>query len=139
MQPQAFIFHAALPAGANGKVDRQALARQPAAAALAWDADAPLEQQLIQLWRQLLGIAGIDAASNIFDSGARSLTVVHALTELRRHGHVMSVTQIYENPTISAQAAVLGAKNLAVRSIPDPGRAARLRAALSRFAKPKIA
>jgi amino acid adenylation domain-containing protein len=139
MQPQAFMFHAVLPASTNGKVDRQALARQPAAAELAWNGDAPLEQQLVELWRQLLGVSAIDAASNIFECGARSLTVVHALTELRRHGHVMSVTQIYDNPTLSAQAAVLRAKAAGTRSVPDPGRAARLRAALSRFAKPNVA
>ncbi|HEY8682597.1 MAG TPA: non-ribosomal peptide synthetase, partial [Rhodanobacter sp.] len=85
--PQSFILHAALPQTASGKIDRRALAEAVDPVAFAWIEDAPLDQQLLAMWQQLLGADELRADDNLFDFGARSLTVVHALTELRRHGY----------------------------------------------------
>ena len=75
-----------LPLTASGKIDRRALANANTAPPLTWQEDAPLQQQLRGLWQQLLGLVEIDVQQNLFDLGARSLTVVRALTELRRRG-----------------------------------------------------
>lgn len=132
--PQEFVAHAALPLTASGKIDRRELARQAGAGALRWRAGASLPEQLLDLWRQLLGVAELDAQENLFERGARSLLVVRALTELRRHGHVLSAAQVYEHPSAAAQAALLGATGPAAAATEDvQERGERQRAAFARF------
>jgi amino acid adenylation domain-containing protein len=134
MVPQEFAVHALLPLTASGKVDRRRLAHEDAQTAIAWNETAPLADNVASLWKQLLGVAQLGANANLFDHGARSLTVVQALTELRRHGHVLSVAQVYEHPTIAAQVALLVQPKVAAVAV-DDGRGERQRAALSRFAR----
>lgn len=134
--PQEFVLHAALPLAASGKIDRRALARQHEVAALRWLEDAPLQGQLLDLWKQLLGAQSLDAQANLFDHGARSLIVVRALTELRRHGHVLSAAQVYEHPNVAAQAALLGGMpdvRAAGTDASGSARGAAQRAAFARF------
>jgi len=140
--PQAFVWHAVLPLTASGKVDRRQLAHGSDETALTWPAHAPLEQQLAGMWQQLLGLDELDIDANLFDLGARSLTVVHALTELRRHGYrSVSVVQIYEHPSIAKLAALLRAASASATpegTAPDAvavDRAEKQRSALSRFAR----
>lgn len=135
MTPQSFVFHSLLPTTASGKVDRRALARSDGNASNAWIEDAPLETQLAGMWLRLLGLGTLDTTANLFDLGARSLTVVHALTELRRHGHVMTVAQIYENPSVAAQAALLDAATPGTRLMAvEQQRGSGQREAFTRFA-----
>lgn len=133
--PRAFQTHAALPLTASGKIDRRALENGFADATLRWLDGAPLAQQLLHLWKQLLGTDTLDVDANLFDSGARSLLVVRALTELRRHGHVLSAAQIYESPTVSAQAALLekGSASDTHSSVAERARGAAQRKAFARF------
>ncbi len=134
--PAAVQVHVALPLTASGKIDRRALARTAQAAPLRWRDQAPLLDQLRELWQQLLDVTTLDVHANLFEQGARSLLVVRALTELRRHGHVLSVAQIYECPTVAAQAAALAAPPRAAlreERATEQMRAAAQRAALARF------
>ena len=134
LEPQAYVLHAALPQTASGKVDRRALARH-AGSALEWRAELPLIERVAGLWRQLLARDAIAPAANLFDLGASSLSVVHALAELRRHGHVLTVAQVYENPSVAALSALLdGALSDAKPDANADLRGARQRAALARFA-----
>jgi amino acid adenylation domain-containing protein len=134
MVPQEFAVHALLPLTASGKIDRRRLAHEEAQAGIAWNDGAPLAEQIASLWKQLLGVAQLGVNTNLFDHGARSLMVVQALTELRRRGHVLSVAQVYEHPTIAAQVALLSEPKTTTTA-PDDGRGERQRAALSRFAR----
>jgi len=132
--PQAYRMHAMLPQTASGKVDRRALAAADAQAPLHWLDGAPLQRQLLHMWQQLLGTDAFDADANLFDHGARSLLVVRALTELRRRGHVLSAVQVYEHPSVAAQAALLAAAPVAVRDAgAERERATSQRAAFARF------
>lgn len=132
--PHEFALHAALPLTPSGKIDRRSLARQGEEAPLRWRDSDSLHNQLMALWKQLLGVAELDAGANLFDHGARSLTVVRALTELRRHGHVLSVAQVYEHSSVAAQVALLDAAPGALDSGADEqARGAAQRAAFARF------
>lgn len=144
MVPQEFVIHAALPHTASGKLDRRALAREGERTPIAWPEHAPVREQLRALWSQLLERKQLDAHANLFDEGARSLTVVRALTELRRHGYnSITAAHLYEHPSIAAQAAWLEAAPVAAAT-----QAARLRdaqvtgavqrAALAKFASRRI-
>lgn len=136
LQPHAFVVVPLLPLTASGKIDRRALANANTAPPLTWQEDAPLQQQLRSLWQQLLGLAEIDVQQNLFDLGARSLTVVRALTELRRRGfHTLSAAQIYEHPSVVRLASLLSdAPAAAPSSVDELARGNRQRAALARFA-----
>jgi len=136
--PSVFVMLPALPLTASGKIDRRALARRGEEAPLVWLETGTLEQQLTALWRQLLGVATLDAQANLFDLGARSLTVVQALTELRRRGfRTLTAVQIYEHPSVTRLAALLSAtpeQASASTNVRDAhSRGDRERAALARF------
>lgn len=132
--PRQFLIHAALPLTPNGKIDRRLLAQSADEQPLVWPEDASLEVQVTLMWQQLLGTQSIAADDNLFDRGARSLTVVRALTHLRRHGHVLSAAQVYDRPTIAGQLAVLGSHDQRDAAVSAAGqRGERQRAALNRF------
>ena len=134
--PQTFVLHASLPLTVSGKIDRRALARDADAAPLQWRDGDSLQAQLIDLWKQLLSIDRLDAEDNLFDRGARSLIVVRAVTELRRRGHVLSAVQVYEHPSVAAQAALLGMTSHTRDARAGAGedtRGAAQRAAFARF------
>ena len=132
--PQRIVVQTALPLTASGKIDRGTLARSHDDSPLRWP-DAPLEQQLQALWQQLLDLPELDVQANLFDRGARSLTVVRALTELRRRGfRKLSAAQIYEYPSVAKQAVLLGTEPEAVPvTAAARARGEHQRAALSRF------
>ncbi len=138
MVPQSYVLWPLLPLTASGKIDRRTLAGNGVQAPLHWPEGVPLEQQLTALWQQLLGLASVDSHDNLFDLGARSLTVVRALIELRRRGYrTLSAVQIYEHPSVAKLAALLTAATLTA-SAPstdcvDDARGQRHRAALARF------
>lgn len=132
--PRQFYLHAALPLTASGKIDRRALSNAVEDHPLAWPDNASLEEQLTSMWRQLLDVASIGRDDNLFDHGARSLTVVRALTHLRRHGHVLSAAQVYERPTIAGQLGLLTEGDQPDAAVVAASlRGGRQRAALSRF------
>ena len=132
--PSQFHIHAALPLTASGKIDRRALVSASEQRPLAWPDNATLEEQVSTMWQQLLDVEPIGQHDNLFDHGARSLTVVHALTHLRQHGHVLSAAQVYECPTIAGQLALLEHRGQADNAVAAAGaRGERQRDALSRF------
>lgn len=133
--PHAFVVLPALPLTASGKIDRRTLAGNGAQAPLVWPEAASLHEQLTALWQQLLGVATFDAHDNLFDLGARSLTVVRALTELRRRGfRTLSAVQIYEHPSVAKLTALLSGASAATAVVDDTqARGDRQRAALARF------
>ncbi|HJU27240.1 MAG TPA: non-ribosomal peptide synthetase [Rhodanobacteraceae bacterium] len=134
--PQQFVVHAALPLTASGKIDRRALEHDGAQAPLNWPESAPLEEQLRSLWQQLLDIRQLDLHANVFDHGARSLTVIRALNELRRRGfRSLGAAQIYEHPNVAAMAAMLRGETEGASGTADMrARGRDQRAALARFA-----
>ncbi len=136
MVPQQFHVHALLPVTASGKVDRRALANAPSTSAPAWRERTSVHEQVLALWRWLLDAGELDVHANLFDSGARSLTVVRALTEMRGAGLVLSVAQIYEHPSVAAQVALLEGTPVAATEQLDAGaRGAAQRASFARFGR----
>lgn len=136
--PRVFIMRPALPLTASGKIDRRTLARSGDDAPLVWLETGTLEEQLTVLWQQLLGVTEFDVHENLFDLGARSLTVVQALTELRRRGfRALSAVQIYEHPSVAKLAALLSTAaepaNAPLDTQDVHSRGDRERAALARF------
>ncbi|MCJ8270142.1 MAG: non-ribosomal peptide synthetase, partial [Psychrosphaera sp.] len=77
MVPSAFMAIGALPLTPNGKVDKKALPDAPVVTDIAQYV-APItviEQQLCEIWQQLLGIKRVGVTDNFFDLGGHSLLV----------------------------------------------------------------
>ena len=109
MVPAAWAFHDALPLLPSGKVDRRALAFSPAAArregASPDAARGPIEEILIEIWRELLGVpAGIH--DNFFSLGGHSLLVTGVASRIRdAFGVELSLSRLFDRPTVARLAA----------------------------------
>ncbi len=112
MVPAIIMEIPKLPLTPNGKVDRKALpepeadvatesAERPPAAAGPAAAEDGLEEQIGQVWKQLLGARRISADDSFFDLGGDSLTALHMLAGVRaRTGKVVPSQVLFQNPTV---------------------------------------
>ncbi|SEP52667.1 AMP-binding protein [Amycolatopsis saalfeldensis] len=100
--PAVVDFVPALPATANGKVDREALSRASAEAhAPARRAPStPREAEVCATWSELLDRPVTDVDADFFELGGHSLLAARAVAALRRSTGVrFSITLLLANPT----------------------------------------
>jgi amino acid adenylation domain-containing protein len=112
--PDAYVLLDALPLTAHGKLDRKALphprtlASGPAAAAYA-PPSTPLQQELADVWQQVLGRPRIGVEDDFFELGGHSLLAARILARVRdRLGRDVSIVTLFDHPTIAAFATALG-------------------------------
>jgi acyl-coenzyme A synthetase/AMP-(fatty) acid ligase len=106
MIPVAWVFLAALPVTANGKLDRGALPpperqqapdRQPPST--------PTEQALAAIWQEVLGVAEVCRDDNFFDLGGHSLLATRLASRLRDAFAVETRLRVlFVSPTLAAMA-----------------------------------
>ncbi len=109
MVPSAFAELESLPLTANGKVDRQALARM---AVTGWETEGeyvaprtPVERALARIWKELLEQDRIGVRDDFFQRGGHSLLAVQVLSRVRRlFGVELSVRTLFDTPTVEALA-----------------------------------
>jgi amino acid adenylation domain-containing protein/non-ribosomal peptide synthase protein (TIGR01720 family) len=109
MVPAIFVPLAALPVGANGKVDRKALPAPAAQREGLPGAAAPetaKEQLLAEIWRQVLGLARVGIHDNFFELGGDSILSIQIVARARRSGLLITPRHLFENQTIAGLAAV---------------------------------
>ncbi|TXC66431.1 AMP-binding protein [Piscinibacter aquaticus] len=115
MVPVRYVVLERLPTTPSGKINRRGLPLpepEPAPTATADPAEMARE-----LWCQLLGVSGIAPDQNLFDLGARSLMVLRFVARLRELGiDGLSVTDIYDRPTLRGIAERLRGGSAGVRS-----------------------
>ncbi|RQQ17103.1 amino acid adenylation domain-containing protein [Burkholderia stagnalis] len=109
--PDAWHVLDRLPRNANGKTDRNALVRL-AAKRRAGPDDASqagaLEQQVMRIWRDVLGEVALTPASNFFDVGGKSLQAIQASARLATElGRDVPVSMLFRHATVDALAAAL--------------------------------
>ncbi|MFJ2745128.1 non-ribosomal peptide synthetase [Streptomyces sp. NPDC087440] len=106
-----------LPRNLNGKLDRallRTLAAEPPTARPAAEAppvtDDPLTAQVAAAWAEVLGVDAVPSNVNFFDLGGHSLTMFTLQDALERHcGLRPTIVSLYQEPTVSAQAAFIRA------------------------------
>ncbi len=134
----AINFHnCPLPLTPNGKLDRKAL---PAPDAIEGGSKLPyaapendLEQTLVQLWQEVLGLERVGTQDNFFDVGGHSLLVVKLHRELRtRIDQPVAFTDLYRFPTIRFSSERLTASGPSETLQASSARAKRRRDALAR-------
>lgn len=131
MLPERVLVVDALPLSANGKLDRNALARlleqAPAPqAALDEPPRGAIESRLAEIWMRLLGCTTLGRHRSFFALGGDSLLATRLLAELRTQGLVgANLRTLFEHPTLADFAATLRTGDQAVAAPLAPRPAAR--------------
>ena len=116
MVPTLYVPIEKLPLTPNGKIDRAALPSPfteaaPAKAPSASVSDMPaldMEEQIAQVWRQILKRENIGFADNFFDVGGSSLLLVSVHAELQSLlQRKIAITDLFAHTTIRSLAAKL--------------------------------
>ena len=111
MIPTRFVTLNAMPLTPNGKLDRAALP-EPAAVEQAVRSIAPrteAERKLRTIWESVLDARPIGIEDNFFDLGGHSFLVAKLLRRIdSEFGQRLSMAALFEAPTISRLAALLG-------------------------------
>ena len=112
MVPSVFIRLEALPLTPNGKVNRMALpAPEPTDLNGSVAFVAPrtqVEQQILQVWTQVLGIEKIGINDNFFELGGHSLIATQIVARLKSlHQMSLPVTALFKSPTVADLAAII--------------------------------
>jgi acyl-coenzyme A synthetase/AMP-(fatty) acid ligase/acyl carrier protein len=112
MIPAAFVFLDAIPLTPNGKVDRAALAatdilEQSAPSEHTAPRNA-VEQQLSNMWVDLLGVERVGVHDNFFDLGGHSLLTTQLVSRLRSAFQLeVPLPTFFEDPTVAGLAQVI--------------------------------
>lgn len=110
--PSRYVFLAALPMTPNGKIDRLALPRhsdaRPELAVEFAPSQSSLQRELIIIWQEVLGIAGVGIHDNFFDLGGQSLMLIRVHARMQQElRQTLALFQLYAYPTIAALTAHL--------------------------------
>jgi amino acid adenylation domain-containing protein/non-ribosomal peptide synthase protein (TIGR01720 family) len=106
MIPVTFITVSALPLTASGKVDRQALPaphayRQSTNTTLVAPRN-PIEEELVTLWAEVLGIEHFGINDDFFELGGHSLLATQIVSRIRNTFEVeIPLRQLFETTTIA--------------------------------------
>ena len=110
MLPSTFVFLEALPLTPGGKVDRRAL---PAPEELYPNSEqgyviprTELEEQLANIWRQVLGMKQLGVHDNFFALGGDSILSIQLVALARQRGIYLTPKQLFQKQTIAELSAV---------------------------------
>ena len=112
MLPSAFVFLDQLPLLSNGKVDHHALPApdwtRPELEETFVAPRTELEEQLVAVWAQVLGIDQVGIRDNFFDLGGHSLLAARLVTRIKQVcGLTLTLSMLFANPTIEQLAHAL--------------------------------
>ena len=112
MVPAAVVSLETFPLTPNGKIDRKALPvpdqHMPDTSRMVAAPRTPLEELLVGLWRDHLGLAQIGIHDNFFDLGGDSLSVIRLGHDIEQAtGQSFALTRIFDAPTVAGMAEIL--------------------------------
>ena len=118
--PSSFVVLESFPHTPNGKVDREALQEAAARRGDERRHVAPrtrVEEQLVEIWKDVLGVAVIGVTDDFFEIGGHSLAATRVFSRIASvFGESLPVTTLFESPTIEALADRIGARSPAADS-----------------------
>ena len=125
MVPAAFVFLAEFPRTPNGKIDRKALPAPDAGAGRSTDYVAPrnqLEQEIADVWQQVLKAERIGVKDNFFEVGGHSLLAAQLVWQLRsKYANDVPLRKLFENPTIAGIAKLIDPSSAADEALDVAG------------------
>jgi amino acid adenylation domain-containing protein len=116
MVPSSFIALDEIPLTTNGKVDRKQLPKPKASTR---ETSTPiasprnrLEEQLVQIWSEILGVDRVGVRDNFFDLGGHSLLLIRVHARLRQEfDSDVAVIDLFRFPTIESMASRLNRRS----------------------------
>jgi amino acid adenylation domain-containing protein len=117
MVPSAFVSLEAFPVTANGKLDRLALPAPDGARSAMRSAyeppQTPVEQTLVSIWSEVLGVSRIGLDDDFFDLGGHSLLAVKMLARVyESFGLDLRLHAVFEHSKLRELAAAIAAELL---------------------------
>ncbi len=112
MVPSAFVFMEEFPLTPNEKIDRKALpVPEQNRPELNRSFVAPrdeVEQQLVKIWENVLGVQPVGVADNFFDLGGHSLLAVKVFSQIEKQcGKKLALATLFRAPTVEQIADLL--------------------------------
>ncbi len=106
MVPSAFVMLDAMPLTPNGKLDRNALpvpdSSRPQLDVAYAAPQTSIEEKLVEIWEEILGLRPIGIHDNFFDLGGHSLAGASLISRLNRtFGLDLAVRVLFEAPTVA--------------------------------------
>ncbi|MDM5228718.1 amino acid adenylation domain-containing protein [Cytobacillus sp. NJ13] len=114
MMPTYFIQLDKFPVTNNGKVNREALREMNVnkESVIAKEPRNPIEEQLMIIWRELLGSDSIGIDDNFFYRGGHSLKAANLAAKVSKEFNVdFPIRSVFENPTLAEMAALITSKD----------------------------
>lgn len=112
MLPQAFVLLKELPLNHSGKLDQKALPKPSRYQGRNHRALSPLEQQLSQLWCEVLHRNDVDIDADFYAMGGDSLRSIALLQKAQRAGIPLDLKMLLNQRNIAAIAEVLNQRNI---------------------------
>jgi hypothetical protein len=112
MVPSLFVHLDAMPITSNGKIDRQALpavttARPELAQVSVWPRNR-VEEELVEIWSEVLSIKPVGVHDRFLDLGGTSLSATRVLSRVfKKYKLEVSIQALFQSPTIAAMANVI--------------------------------
>lgn len=103
MVPAYFVQLDKMPLTPNGKIDRKALPESGAYVNTGIEyvePSNPLQKNLAQIWKKVLNKDKIGIKDDFFDIGGNSLLVIQLVSEMKKIGIELKVSEIFKYPTI---------------------------------------
>jgi len=117
MVPAAFVMLGKLPISPNGKVDRRALPAPELAdieTATYVAPRTPEEEQLAQIWQEVLGLERVGIEDDFFALGGHSLLAAQLIARVSRvFGGDVPLRRLFEAPTVATFAEAMLADRVA--------------------------
>ncbi len=143
MVPTTLVPIDRIPVTPNGKIDRRALpalSRGGLHAGACHATRTDLQNKIVHLWQDALGLDSVGVNQNLFDLGATSLMVAEVASRL---GEILDretrVTELFAYPTISAFVSSLNDPKTSGRAPQHPvDRGSLRRQAVSRKARARV-
>jgi amino acid adenylation domain-containing protein len=114
MVPSAFVNLDALPLNANGKVERSLLPAPdqtpPGIQEAFMPPRTPIEEALMEIWAEVLGVERVGIQDNFFELGGHSLLATQVVSRVREAFKVeLPLRSIFEEPTAAGLACTIEA------------------------------
>ncbi|MEM7353740.1 MAG: amino acid adenylation domain-containing protein, partial [Acidobacteriota bacterium] len=123
MVPGELVVLDELPLLSSGKVDRRALP-VPGTMVRSDEPTAPrtpLEELLVALWAEVLGLETVGIRADFFDLGGHSLAAVRLVARVSAaQGIELTLADLFDSPTVEALAALIEGRTAADKAVQVP-------------------
>jgi len=108
MLPSYVVFLAEIPLTPSGKIDRRALPKpgevEVGGAGTPAPPRNPLEKQLVETWKNVLGRDNVGINDNFFMIGGDSIKAIQVISRMNKAGYRIDLKNLFSSPTISQLA-----------------------------------